>query len=129
MIDYENAFKKINEWAKSHITCRVLIRFKGDYKYDNYALEATEHGVLMLLGWGHDGDLGYGFTVDSNLGVRGTAKYGGNFNLTGNAPNMEAVRGYRRSAIECLVRYWHDEVKPKLIAQHQKEIALECFEA
>ena len=80
----------------------------------------------MLIGWGHDGDLSHGFTVDSNLGVRGTAKYGGNFNLTGNAPNTE---DRRKSAIECLVRYWHDEVKPKLIAQHQKEIALEFFEA
>lgn len=129
MIDYENAFKKINEWVKSHITCRVYIKFKGDYKYDTYALEATEHGALLLLGWGHDGDLHYGFTVDSSLTVRGTANFRGNYNLASNAPNTTEMRSYRRSAIECLVRYWHDEVKPKLITQHQKEIALECFEA
>lgn len=129
MIDYEKAFKKINEWVKSHITCRVLIRFNGDCRYDTYALEATEHGVLMLLGWGRSGDLSYGFTVDSSLTVRGTANYRGNFNLASNAPNTAEMRSYRRSAIECLVRYWHDEVKSKLIAQHQKEIALECFEA
>lgn len=120
LAQYKDAFAKIDVWCRQNIRHTVRVSFGND-THHGYACEASPNGVMALEGhhtWGNDVYTN-GFTVDKDWNVCSGNKY------------MEAhiVNWARARCIEKLVRYWHDEVKEKLLRADAKESTFDNFEA
>lgn len=116
MIDFNEAFKKIDKWCKEHITCPIHAEFSSL----RIEVRASDKGILLLDNDHFNGSTS-GFTCD---GKDWRVKYTGEI-----LSEEHLLPSFRARMIETLVRNWHSTVKNRLINLNQAETALECFEA
>lgn len=116
MIDYNEAFRKIDKW------CRENIKYPVHAKFHNLRMEvrASATGV-MVIDDSYFNEYGSAFTAD---GKDWSIHYTGSSKM-----EEHLLSEYREQYIKKFVTNWHSGIKEKLLLLQQKEIALDNFEA